>query len=383
MKARGRVRRAPERESSAEAQCPGCAPAERRHFLSGTMRTHTQSFLIALLLRAVICTSFLRERFPSCTSSVSTLESYRATEDEAARVRKLRGTSAGSRWSAWQELAGGARVVLLEPGCGRNTNRLATLSDGSRACVRYGVDQDQVLGETLCYHLAILLGINNVLPLALTKPDPSSQQWSVVRDSIEALNWSSDAIVSLTQWVPSAHRVPIPVQFRRARGVCPASWTLENMSSSDLRDFMQWTDLVLFDYLTANFDRIASHLFSLQWDRRAMERPTNNLLRTTKGRLLFIDNEAGLIHGYRVLDHWEHLHQTLLNSTCMFRERTVQRLAELTRSRSAAQQLRRVYQAREPFARELGFLSEAQMATLQNRVDTLYRHFQQCCKHVI
>ncbi|XP_017578269.1 four-jointed box protein 1 [Pygocentrus nattereri] len=361
------------------------------------MRTNSLSFFLALLMRASLCTPSpraSRTESASCSSSsFSTLDSSRvSTVEEAVRVQEQGGTTlrarfpagfgaaVARRWSEWRERTGKARVVRLEAGCGRTTNRLATLEDGSRACVRYGVDQDQVLGETLCYYLSTMLGIPNVPPLVLTKPDPFSQQWSAVRDSIEALNWSSNAIVSLTQWVSNATRVSIPVQLLRklGTGVHPAPLTLENMTSSDLRELKQWTDLIVFDYLTANFDRVASHLFNLQWDRRAMDRLTNNLLRTTKGQLVFIDNEAGLVHGYRVLDRWEHLHQTLLNSTCMFRESTVQRLTELTLCRSAAQRLRQVYQTREPLALELGFLSEAQMLTLQNRVDTLYRHFQQC-----
>ncbi|XP_072527480.1 four-jointed box protein 1 [Salminus brasiliensis] len=357
------------------------------------MRAEWLSFFLALLGRVSPCIPSPRANRTeswscslSCAPSVSTLDPYRVKE--VVRVKRRVGASVKTlavarQWSEWRERVGGVRVVRLEAGCGRNSNRLATLEDGSRACVRYGVDQDQVLGETLCFHLAMLLGIPNVPPLALTKPDPSSQQWSAVRDSIEALRWSPDAIVSLTQWVPNATRVSIPAQLRKhmGAGVRPVShvpWTSENMTSGDLSELMQWTDLILFDYLTANFDRVANHLFNLQWDRRAMDRATNNLLRTTEGHLVFIDNEAGLVHGYRVLDRWEHFHKALLNSTCVFRGLTVQRLMELKRSRSAAQCLRQVYRAREPLAQELGFLSEAQLVTLQNRVDMLCGHVQQC-----
>ncbi|KAI4876144.1 hypothetical protein NFI96_002611 [Prochilodus magdalenae] len=353
------------------------------------MRVDALSFFLALHLQASLCAHSQSARCSSPrTSSFSTPDSSRVPGrmftveevvhaqtrgDTTAKTSRDRFPAVARRWSKWWERAGRARVVRLEAGCGRTTNRLATLEDGSKACVRYGVDQDQVLGETLCYYLATLLGIPNVPPLVLTKPDPFSQQWSSVRDHIEALNWSSDAVVSLTQWVPNATQVSIPVQFLRkmGTGVGNASLTLEKISLSDQRELMQWTDLILFDYLTANFDRMANHLFNLQWDRHAMDRPTNNLLRTTKGHLVFVDNEAGLVHGYRVLDRWEHLHQTLLNSTCMFREHTIQQLTELKHSRSAAQRLRQVYQTKETFALELGFLSKAQMTMLQNRVDAL------------
>ncbi|XP_066512611.1 four-jointed box protein 1-like [Hoplias malabaricus] len=319
------------------------------------MRTPPLGFFLVPFMCTSICTPS-PSCYPSCTSSGQILDSPQVPGRD------------------WWERTGSLRVIQLEAGCGRATNRLATLEDGSRVCVRYGVDQDQVLGETLSFHVATLLGINNVPPLVLTKPDPSWQKWSAVRDSIVTLNWSANTIVSLTKWVPNATQVSIPIQFRKQLGTGGNS-TLENLTPSEL---LQWTDLILFDYLTANFDRVANHLFNLQWDRLALDRLTNNLLRTSEGQLVFIDNEAGLVHGYRVLDRWEHIHQMLLNSTCEYRDQTVQRLTELNLCRKAAQHLRQVYEAREPFAKELGFLSETHMLIFQDRVDTLYRHFLKC-----
>ncbi|XP_076853673.1 four-jointed box protein 1 [Brachyhypopomus gauderio] len=280
---------------------------------------------------------------------------------------------------SWREKVQGAQVVFLEAGCGRLTNRIATFADGTKACVRYGIDADQVLGETLSYYLATLLGISNLPPLALSKLDLSSHQWATVRESIGTLHWTPNAIVSLTQWIPGVTGVSIPPHFRKETGNgVYLSHTFQNATLNDLRELMQWTDLVLFDYLTANFDRIVSHVFSLQWDARAMDRATNNLLKSTDGDLIFIDNEAGLVHGYRVLDRWERFHKTLLNSICIFREQTVHRVTQLKLSGNAANRLFEIYHAREPYALELGFLSESQMAILQTRVDTLYRHFRQC-----
>ncbi|XP_019061323.1 four-jointed box protein 1, partial [Fukomys damarensis] len=51
-----------------------------------------------------------------------------------------------------------------------------------------------------------------------------------------------------------------------------AGGELANLSQAELVDLVQWTDLILFDYLTANFDRLVSNLFSLQWDPRVMAR---------------------------------------------------------------------------------------------------------------
>ncbi|XP_043101489.1 four-jointed box protein 1 [Puntigrus tetrazona] len=284
----------------------------------------------------------------------------------------------------WRERVRDARVVVLEAGCGRPTNRLATFADGTRACVRYGIDADQVLGETLSYYLAELLGISNLPPLALSKLNLSSEQWASVRGNIEALEWSPNAIVSLTEFVPNVTGVFIPLHLRKQQGGGGLQLTAEalsNMTATYLVELMQWSDLIIFDYLTANFDRVVSHIFSLQWDARVMERTTNNLLKTINGHLLFIDNEAGLVHGYRVLDLWERYHRLLLSSSCVFRRSTVRRISELKRSGSGARLLRELCRAREPLARELGSLSEEHALTLQNRIDVVYKHVKQCTEN--
>ncbi|XP_056318023.1 four-jointed box protein 1 [Danio aesculapii] len=276
----------------------------------------------------------------------------------------------------WRERVRDARVVALEAGCGRPTNRLASFADGTRACVRYGIDADQVLGETLSYYLAELLGISNLPPLSLSKLNLSSEQWASVRENIEVLEWSPNAIVSLTEFIPNVTGVFIPVHLQKQQQLSAES--LSNMTLSYLLELMQWSDLILFDYLTANFDRIVSHIFSLQWDARVMERTTNNLLKTGNGNLLFIDNEAGLVHGYRVLDLWERYHKILLSSSCMFRRSTVRRVSELKRSGNSAKLLYELYRAREPLARELGSLSEEHALTLQSRIDVVYKHIKLC-----
>ncbi|XP_039510315.1 four-jointed box protein 1 [Pimephales promelas] len=279
----------------------------------------------------------------------------------------------------WRDHVRYARVVVLEAGCGRPTNRLATFADGTRACVRYGIDADQVLGETLSYYLAELLGISNLPPLALSKLNLSSEQWASVRENIEALEWSPNAIVSLTEFIPNVTGVFIPLHLRKQQDSLQLSAeTISNMTLTYLVELTQWSDLILFDYLTANFDRIVSHIFSLQWDARVMERTTNNLLKTVSGHLLFIDNEAGLIHGYRVLDLWERYHTLLLSSSCIFRRSTVRRISEMKRSGNSAKLLCELYRAREPLARELGSLSEEHALTLQNRIDAVYKHIKKC-----
>lgn len=280
---------------------------------------------------------------------------------------------------SWRQKARTSRVVKLEPGCGRISNQMATFADGTKACVRYGINADQVQGETLTYYLASLLGIANLPPLALSQLHGDGEQWAAVKTRVGGLQWSDGAVVSLTEWISNLTGVVTPAPLRQeSSGLHPALEGLGNRTAAELLELVQWTDLILFDYLTANFDRLVSNLFSLQWDSRVMERDTNNLLRTPRGDLVFIDNEAGLVHGFRVLSMWERYHSSVLSSVCLFRKRTTQRVAELHRRRDSRRRLLGLYTDSEPLSQELGFLSDEHAGLLQDRIDRLYKHILHC-----
>ncbi|XP_043562197.1 four-jointed box protein 1 [Chiloscyllium plagiosum] len=279
----------------------------------------------------------------------------------------------------WQLKARSSRLVSLDPGCGRLSNRLASFSDGTRACLRYGINPDQVLGETLSFYLSRLLGIRNVPALALSRVNTNVEQWLGVRRDVQDSQWSDKPIVSLTEWISNLSDVVTPPSLRtEGRTLYPSLEDLDNVTNRELMELVQWSDLILFDYVTANFDRLASSLLNLQWDSRVMERSTNNLHRTAKGALVFIDNEAGLVHGYRVLPMWDRYHESLLKTICIFRKETARKIAELHKSQNVAQQLLDLYRVNEPLASQMGFLSEEHAQMLQNRTDRLYKHILQC-----
>lgn len=284
---------------------------------------------------------------------------------------------------AWRERARARPIVRLEPGCGRVSNQLATFADGTRACVRYGINADQVQGETLTYYLAALLGITNLPPLTLSQlgggGGGDGDQWAAVRARVGGLQWSDRAVVSLTEWVSNLTGVVTPAPLRQeSGGLHPLLRELRNKTTPELLELVQWSDLIALDYLTANFDRLVSNLFSLQWDPRVMERDTNNLLRAPRGDLVFIDNEAGLVHGFRVLGMWEKYHGAVLGSVCVFRRRTAQRVAELHRRGDSRRRLLELYRDSEPLSRELGFLSDEHAGVLQDRIDRLHKHILHC-----
>lgn len=286
--------------------------------------------------------------------------------------------------AAWLRAARGARVVALERGgCGRSSNRLARFADGTRACVRYGINPEQIQGEALSYYLARLLGLQrHVPPLALSRVEARGAQWAQVQEELRAAHWAEGSVVSLTSWLPNLTDVVVPAPWRSEDGhlrpLRAAGGELANRSREELVDLVQWTDLILFDYLTANFDRLVSNLFSLQWDPRVMQRATSNLHRGPGGALVFLDNEAGLVHGYRVAGMWDKYNEPLLQSVCVFRERTARRVLELHRGQDAAARLLRLYRHHEPRFPELAELAHPHAQLLQRRLDFLAKHILHC-----
>ncbi|KAM5138396.1 four-jointed box protein 1 [Mantella aurantiaca] len=276
----------------------------------------------------------------------------------------------------WQQFARNASVVTLERGCGRSTNRLATLSDGSKACIRYGINPEQIQGEVLSFYLSRLLGLPAVPPCVLSKV--GSMQWAPVLAELSGTGWASGSLVTITPWLYNLSSVLPPLALRAEDGKLRPLLGELHSGHTGMVELAQWGDLILFDYLTANFDRLVSNLFSLQWDPRVMLRGTNNLHRSPDGTLVLLDNEAGLTHGYRVRDTWDKYNKELLATVCLFRRGVVRKLRELYFGQRTVAELHARYTAGEPLAAELGFLTELEAQVLQDRVGLLYRHIQSC-----
>ena len=77
---------------------------------------------------------------------------------------------------------------------------------------------------------------------------------------------SSD-IVALIQWIPRLTKTPIPGtmldQLLGERSGPLSASNSANIDPEDLADMVQWSDLVIFDYLSGNYDRIASMMVSM------------------------------------------------------------------------------------------------------------------------
>ncbi|CAH0404495.1 unnamed protein product [Chilo suppressalis] len=273
----------------------------------------------------------------------------------------------------WESYVEQSEVVKMDPGCGRMQNRLVTFKDGIQACVRYRQNTDQIQGEIFSFYVGKLLNLTNLAPSVVKVVDLKEKLWRNVAADIGTAQWNTNRAVVLTQYIPSLESATIPdifkpstrhlnkndvlemslkendtteaskqllIQKLKAKPSKTFTDKVENFDHIDMKlnrktidsfvELAQWSDLIIFDYLTANLDRIVNNLFNYQWNINIMDGPAHNLARKMdSGLLLFLDNESGLLHGYRLLKKYNVYHSVMLDNLCVFRKKTVDSLRYL------------------------------------------------------
>ncbi len=283
---------------------------------------------------------------------------------------------------AWRAKVRTQTIAAMKAGCGRQQNRLVQLSDGSMACARYRINRDQIQGEVFSYHLAQLLGIQNVPPAILALPDPSDPRWSPVLDQLISAQWNSDRVVVLTPWIENLNPVFIPQELRpTSRRLHPDPALSEGRKPSDISELVQWSDLIVLDYLTANVDRAVNNLYNLQWNSDMMSAPAHNLEKVGHdGPLVFLDNESGLFHSYRLLDKYSEYHESFLKALCVFKKSTAAAVKRLSKEGQVANELASTFTDNEPLHSHLSLPRASNMAVLQNRLRDVAKQMEYCDK---
>lgn len=290
----------------------------------------------------------------------------------------------------WERYVNQSEVVKMEAGCGRMQNRLVTFKDGIQACVRYRQNTDQIQGEIFSFYVARLMNLTNLAPSVVKVVDLKDKLWQTVASDITAAQWNTNRAVVLTQYIPSLESATIPEIFKpsnrhlnindvlqislRENGSKEPSKQilLEKLKTKHLKhkkdevtnfdhidmnlnkktiekfiELAQWSDLIIFDYLTANLDRIVNNLFNFQWNVNIMDGPAHNLARKMdSGLLLFLDNESGLLHGYRLLKKYNVYHSLMLDNLCVFRKTTVNALKKLYDLQSVGPKLNTMFHSK-------------------------------------
>ncbi|XP_052811241.1 four-jointed box protein 1-like [Mya arenaria] len=288
-----------------------------------------------------------------------------------------------NEYQMWRNELKSLRVVKIEKGCGSLQNRLITFNDSSKACVRYRLNNDQMQGEIYSYYLGRLLKMGYTPPTILHTMN-NSEQWTEVKGAIITANWSEKRPIVVTKWVDSLEPVFMPNKLKDSKvKLDERNYPFQEISLQEACDLVQWSDLIVFDYISSNLDRVVNNMFNLQWNPRMLDKPIHNLEKSAKtGQYVFLDNESGLFHGYRLVDTYEIYHEQLLSSVCIFKQTTLDRLQDLLISGSAGDKLQSLYETNEEFSNLLPKMTSKNKKILQTRIEKVLKHVQMC-KHEV
>lgn len=308
--------------------------------------------------------------------------------------------------------------------CGRDKNRFVTFSDGVHACARYREpDQQLVLGEVMSFYLARTLGLTNVPAVILSQVDPNHPMWRRVTEDVATSDWRVGSVVALIQWIPSLQRSHMPAILRQAlkarttidtvtydrrasrdvsRAASVAQARLRDLDITEAAEVAQWSDLVVFDYLTGNYDRVASMQDAAEREKRPeiLSETVHNLVKSSDtGSLWMIDNESGMLDAYNLLYpepeerdsrsrteavRFQRMHSDMLQTLCVFRRSTVNKVFSLYRQGDAVTLLEDLVTRNEPVFKEMiGFLhiqkkDRAWRKYFHQRVEEVWTWMKQC-----
>ncbi|XP_077980181.1 four-jointed box protein 1-like [Glandiceps talaboti] len=224
--------------------------------------------------------------------------------------------------------------------CSSPSNAVVTMSDSEKAYVRYK-PTCWIYGEVMTFYFSMMLCMNNVPAVSLTKPVTTPKQWGDrrVRQIVtSSLGWSSDTVMSMMKWVEnSTESVVVPeILVDGIRFLHPDHPRFENISLAEIVLLIQYTDMIILDYITGNNDRLVYHLFYafLKNDTFLLDYATHNL-QLANNKLWLVDNEGSFPIGYtfflRHTYNISNIFTDMLQSVCIFKKETVERLTWLNR----------------------------------------------------
>ncbi|XP_018319088.1 extracellular serine/threonine protein kinase four-jointed [Agrilus planipennis] len=290
----------------------------------------------------------------------------------------------------WTNYVQNGVAVKLQAGCGRMQNRMVVFQDGTQGCVRYRQNIDQIQGELFSFYLAQILKLPNLAPSTVSVVDLKSSLWQNLAKDIAAAQWNSNKPIVLTQFIGNLDSATIPPVFKPAERHLN-KYDVHNMTKNEILDedvslkklveLAQWSDLIIFDYLTANLDRIVNNLYNYQWNVNIMDAPAHNLAKKLDSDLLlFLDNESGLLHGYRLLKKYEIYHSLLLDNLCIFRKQTTNIIRELKEKRNIGTLMRRIFEKQNNAQVKdvLPTLPDKSVKILNERIERVHNQIVKC-----
>ena len=277
------------------------------------------------------------------------------------------------------------RIVALKLKCGRMKNRMVVFEDGTKACCRYRENPNELRGDLYSYYLSKVLGTWNVPPAILVRLDINNEQWKTVAHDALAAGWKNGHSMVLSMYIDDLQPEYLPEELKGKNSLLTRTVMLTKFPESEER-LLQWSDLIVTDYLTGHSDRLFCNLINLQWTPTMLNKPIHNLARTkSNSSLILFDNESAFCIGYGIARHnqkYYQLQREFLQRICMFRDSTVQALRSMRRGTNPVSKLKNEFKVSDSvgFA-ELGELPNKAWSDFNSRLNLLMMRIEECKRH--
>ena len=225
------------------------------------------------------------------------------------------------------------RIINITKGCSDYEKRMLILEDGTKVCSKHRVNYQQLQSELYSFHLSRILNIYNIPPAVLVKVDYTTAQWQEVIGDATKAGLRQGMVVVLTQYIDNLLPTYIPDLLQvKSDILLPTNTSFKITAERKIHQLIQWTNLIIFDFITANSDRVMNALANMQWNPRVISMPVHNLYETSKGSIIFIDNESGFWLGYKLASESENhrrLQKSYITKICIVDATVLHAIEEL------------------------------------------------------
>ena len=208
----------------------------------------------------------------------------------------------------------------------RDHNLLATMQNGKIVFMK-NRRYIQLQAELFSFYLNAYLGLWNVPPVTLSCVNAMRRPWSDILFDTEILPPEEVCVMAIEYMhgLVDAVYMSYHVGQELNGNSFPANF-------KELDQVMQWSDLILFDYISAHTDRLVDNLLFYPLNFQLTMKMVPNLMMTSDGLFVLIDNEATFHRSYYKAQnsYKEKYRQTHhLENLSIFREATIVKLCQL------------------------------------------------------
>ena len=230
-------------------------------------------------------------------------------------------------------------------------------------------------GELYTYHLNKILGLNLVPPVVIRQFQPDLMLWQLILPDSKQTPWHSGETLSFHLLIPYLQDAYYPTPLIRGETL-----NLQSIhTTEEKRNALQWSNLIILDYLTAETDRLVSTPINRQHPDRIMDGIVYNLGTALDGRLVAFDNERSFIRTNKRDQRQKNFQKYFLDKLCLFDTDTVSTLQWLNDQPDPALHLESTVEALDPDSFRLIYKLSSYSRTLFNqRLSSLLRQIKHC-----